>query len=63
MTLSEQLDQYDDMLNEVYPETPFNIEASRILAECDPIAYRCGFHDWLDSEDMEQEDGDDSRLG
>ncbi len=23
---------------------------SKILSECDPIAYRCGFSDWLDGE-------------
>ena len=23
---------------------------SKVLSECDPIAYRCGFNDWLDGE-------------
>lgn len=40
--------QYDDMLNECYPEV-FNILPARILSECDPIAYRCGFADYCDS--------------
>lgn len=25
--------------------------ASQVLRECDPIAYRCGFNDWLDGLD------------
>lgn len=61
-TLEAQLDAYEEMLDECYPDTPFNISASRILRECDPIAYRVGFHDWLDSEEEEQADGDDTRL-
>lgn len=60
-TLDQQLDNYDEMLNECYPEV-FGIEPARILLECDPIAYRCGFHDWLDGNDEEQADGNDSRL-
>jgi predicted nucleic acid-binding Zn-ribbon protein len=42
---------YDDMLDECYPEV-FNILPSRILSECDPIAYRCGLSDYLDSIDV-----------
>lgn len=41
-------DSYDDMLNDCYPEL-FNMLPSRILSECDPIAYRCGMSDYLDS--------------
>ncbi len=48
-------EQYDDMLDECYPEGPMNISASRILKECDPIAYRCGFLDWLDSMELDIE--------
>ena len=39
---------YDDMLDEVHGEF-MGIAASTILGECDPIAYRVGFHDFADS--------------
>lgn len=45
------LKQYDEFLNEVYGEVTLGIgltySASRVLKEVDPIAYRCGFNDWL----------------
>lgn len=46
---------YDDMLDECYDLSevggPFShMLASKVLEECDPIAYRCGFTDWLDGE-------------
>ena len=47
-------EEYDDMLNECYPEV-FNILPSRILSECDPIAYNCGYNDWADNELSELE--------
>jgi len=45
---------YDDMLDECYDLStvggPFShMLASKVLEDCDPIAYRCGFTDWLDS--------------
>ncbi len=40
---------YDSMLNECYPEV-FGILPSRILSECDPIAYNCGFSDFQEYE-------------
>jgi len=45
---------YDDMLDECYSMSgvggPFTyMLASKVLEDCDPIAYRCGFTDWLDS--------------
>ena len=62
-TMSEAIEAYDDMLDEAYPETPFDIPASRILRECDPIAYRVGFHDWADAEGIDTDDlGDDADL-
>ena len=44
----DQEDSYNNMLDECYPEV-FNICPSRILSECDPIAYNCGLADYLDS--------------
>jgi hypothetical protein len=44
---------YDDFLDEVFPECSIaggSYCTSRALKELDPIAYRCGFADWLDAE-------------
>jgi len=49
---SEAYQQYDDMLDECYPDQVGNILASRILKELDPIAYSCGFDDWLDGMEL-----------
>ena len=48
-------DLYDQMLNECSEmcATCQDFGASRILEELDPIAYRCGFCDWLDSVDYQ----------
>lgn len=53
-TISDAIEAYDDMLDEVYGE-PMGYPASRILREVDPIAYRVGFHDWLDAEDIDSD--------
>ena len=50
-------DMYDEMLDECYDMSevggPFShLLASRVLEQCDPIAYRCGFNDWLDGENF-----------
>lgn len=50
---SELQAQYDEMLDEIYPEVQIaglNYSTSHALREVDPTAYRCGFADWLDSE-------------
>ena len=59
LTEHDALERYDEMLDELY--TPYNIGVlefapSRVLKELDPTAYRTGFNDWLDSEDIELED-------
>ena len=58
-TLSEAIEAYDEMLDEIYTETPFGIPASRILRECDPIAYRVGLLDWADAEGFDPDDLED----
>jgi len=59
---SEAYEQYDNMLDECYPDQVMGIPASEILKKCDPIAYSCGFDDWLDSSELtidEQEGAED----
>ena len=49
------LNLYDDMLDECYEEIKIGSLTylpSQVLKEVDPIAYRCGFIDWLDSENL-----------
>ena len=53
---SDYEDSYCDMLDECYPEL-FNMLPSRILSECDPIAYSCGLNDYVDS--LDNEDNED----
>ena len=46
-------ERYDDMLDECYGTATvagMEFDTARALKELDPIAYRCGFHDWIDSE-------------
>ena len=43
---------YDDMLDEIYGDVEFgglSYPASLVLERVDPIAYRCGFNDYIDS--------------
>jgi len=52
-------DQYDDMLDEIYKEQIDQVNfislpcASELLKEHDPVAYRCGYNDFVDSFDFE----------
>ena len=59
---SDAYQQYDEMLDEIYPDQVGGILASRILSEIDPIMYSCGFDDWLDANGLttdESETNDD----
>lgn len=52
-TIRELEERYCEFLDEVYPECKiagYEYQTSRALKEVDPIAFRCGFADWLDSE-------------
>jgi hypothetical protein len=58
ITMTEQaaLQAYDEMLDEVYGDVfvaSYSYNTSYLLKEVDPIAYRVGFSDWQDSEDVE----------
>lgn len=44
---------YDDELDETHQDYEImglSFSASRVLKECDPIAYKCGLNDFVDSE-------------
>jgi hypothetical protein len=61
------LDAWENTLNEIYGTVNIaglTFDTSRIIRELDPIAYRCYFYDWLDSEGVDSDTltGDDSRL-
>lgn len=63
----EALDQYDELLDEIYGEIDvcgYSMDAYRVLKEMDPIAYREGFLNWLDANDLttdedEADEGDE----
>lgn len=45
--------RYDEMLDEVYEDTTiagYEYSTSSALKQVDPIAYRVGFSEWVDSE-------------
>ena len=47
-------EMYDEMLDECYPMVSicgYDHYPSECLKEMDPIAYRCGFSDWVASEE------------
>jgi hypothetical protein len=48
---SKALEQYRDMIDDCNQVSIFGMEftPSRVLEELDPIAFNCGFSDWLDS--------------
>lgn len=53
---SEATDRYNEMLDEVYEPIKIgnlHYDVSRVLSEVDPIAWREGFNNWLDSEELE----------
>ena len=56
---SDAYQQYDEMIDELYPNQVGNILASRILSELDPIAYSCGFDDWLDANELTTEEDEE----
>lgn len=61
-TISETVAAYDDMLNECYGMVNvagLEYDTARILDEVDPIAYKCGWIDWCDSEGIDTDELDD----
>ena len=46
-------DAYDEFLDELHDENPGTFggySGARIMREIDPVAYRCGFVDWIDGQ-------------
>lgn len=51
----EAKEQYNEFLDEAYGEVDvagYSYMTSQLLEEVDPIAWREGFLDWLDSENL-----------
>lgn len=62
------IEQYEEMLDECYgmfEVAGMRYFTSTILKEVDPFAYRCGFNDWCDSEDIttDENEADDETEG
>jgi hypothetical protein len=63
----EALEMYDAMLDEVYGMVEvagMHYDTSNLLKNNDEIAYRCGFNDWCDAENIttdedEADEGDE----
>ena len=54
-------DRYDDMLDECHGDF-LGMNASYILKEMDPVAYRCGLLDYLDGLDQDEEKMDNDEC-
>ena len=54
----DDYDAYDKSLDSEGTVTVAGMEfnPSRILEELDPVAYRCGYNDWVDSDQSDLED-------
>jgi hypothetical protein len=44
--MNEKFNQLIDEIYAAYEIMGMTIPASKILYECDPIAYECALHDW-----------------
>ena len=57
---SEVYEMYDESLDDLYDTG--NWLFSKLLKDSDPIAYNCGFNDYLDSENIIEYDPEDELL-
>lgn len=61
-TISETVAAYDSMLDECYPDltiAEYAFDTARALDQLDPLAYKCGWLDWCDSEGIDTDDLED----
>lgn len=61
-TISETVAAYDKVLDEVYGDAEVagrTFSTGYVLSELDPIAYKCGWIDWCDSEDIDTDELED----
>ena len=55
-TTTDAYNSFDEFLDEVFGDATIagmTYRPSRALLALDPIAYRCGFNDWADSEGID----------
>lgn len=57
VTWDDARESFDDLLDECGPVMVAGLEymPSRVLREVDPIAYRCGLIDYIDSEGVDSD--------
>jgi len=58
----ELYQRYRDDLDELYGEIKLGkltFSPSKVIEKLDPIAFRCGFADWTDSEGWDETDDDE----
>lgn len=56
--MSELVEEYRNLLDEIYAEVHIvgcSFEPSKILEELDPIAFRCGYLDYANSNGIDTE--------
>ena len=61
-TMSEAIESYNEMIEEVHPAVNLlGVEYSPVvlIREVDPIAYRVGFYDYMDSLDVDTDELED----
>lgn len=58
----DDYDAYDESLDSEGTVTVWGLEfyPSQIIKELDPTAYRCGYNDWVDSDQCDLEDAIES---
>lgn len=61
-TMSEAIAAFDEYLDSVagcFEIGYLTFDASRVLREVDPTAYRTAFHEWADAQDIDTDDLED----
>lgn len=61
-TISETVTAYNDFINEMSDAVEIlgmTFDPARVLNDTDPIAYKCGWIDWCDSEGIDTDELED----